>query len=67
MKRRIIVFVQIAMLLLMFFPAAAMADTSNITMSLSKTEASVGDSITASGTTATDDWVPLKVVDGLGI
>jgi len=66
MKRRIIVFVQIAMLLLMFFPAAAMADTSNITMSLSKTEASVGDSITASGTTATDDWVPLKVVDGSG-
>jgi len=66
MKRRIIVFVQIAMLLLMFFPAAAMADTSDITMLLSKTEASVGDSITVSGLSASGDWVVIKVVDQAG-
>jgi hypothetical protein len=67
MKRRIIVFLQIAMLLLMCFPAVAMADdTSTITMSLSKTTAAVGDSITVSGTTASGAWVPLKVVDGAG-
>ncbi len=67
MKRRIIVFLQIAMLLLMCFPAIASADsTPTITMSLSKTTASVGDSITASGTTASGAWVPLKVVDEAG-
>lgn len=67
MKRRMLVFFQIAMLLLMCLPAVAMADNpSAITMSLSKTKASVGDSITASGSTASGAWVPLKVVDGAG-
>ena len=36
------------------------------TMSLSETSARVGDSVTVSGTTSPEAWVPLKVVDGAG-
>ncbi|MDR9787921.1 MAG: S-layer homology domain-containing protein [Peptococcaceae bacterium MAG4] len=34
-----------------------------VTLNLSKTEASVGETVTASGTAAPNAWVPLKVVD----
>lgn len=64
MKRRILIFFQIAMLVLLSIPAAAVAgSTPQIDLSLSKTTASAGDSVTASGTTAADAWVPLKIVD----
>lgn len=64
MKRRILVFFQIAMLVLLSIPAAAVAgSTPQIDLSLSKTAASAGDSVTASGTTALNAWVPLKIVD----
>ena len=49
MKRRLIVFLQITMLLLMCFPAVALADDPP-TMSLGETSARVGDSVTVSGT-----------------
>jgi hypothetical protein len=66
-KRRIIVFLQIALLLMMCFPAVVMADSSpQISVSLSKTTAPVGDSVTVSGTTASGAWVPLKVIDEAG-
>ena len=55
MKRRLIVFLQIAMLLLMCFPAVALADDPP-TMSLSETSARVGDSVTVSGTTSPEAW-----------
>ncbi len=58
---------QIAMLLMMCFPTGAMAEgTSSITMSLNKTGASVGERISASGTTASGAWVAVKAVDGAG-
>jgi hypothetical protein len=67
MKRRILVFFQIAMLVLLSIPAAAVAgSTQQIDLSLSKTNASAGDSVTASGTTTPEAWVPLKVVDEAG-
>lgn len=66
-KRRIAVFLQIALLLLMCFPAVAMAEgTPAINMTLSKTLASVGDNIVVSGTTIPGAWVPLKVIDTAG-
>jgi uncharacterized protein YjdB len=64
MKRRILIFLQIALLLMMYVPAAV-ADSS-IVMSLSKTTASGGDTVTASGTTFPESWVPIKVVDEIG-
>ena len=61
MKRRILVFFQIAMLVLLSIPAAAVAgSTQQIDLSLSKTNASAGDSVTASGTTTPEAWVPSK-------
>jgi hypothetical protein len=66
-KRRIAVFLQIALLLLMCFPAVAVAEgTTAINMTLSKTLASVGDNIVVSGTTIPGAWVPLKVIDQAG-
>lgn len=64
MKLRIVAYLQIALMLLMCVPAMALANTSNDTsLSLSKTAASVGESVTASGTTEPNAWVPLKIVD----
>lgn len=63
MKRRILIFLQIALLMMMYVPAAMAATTS---LSLNKSTASVGDSVTASGTTSPESWVPLKVLDGNG-
>jgi len=61
------VFLQIALLLLMCFPAVAVAEgTTAINMSLSKTMASVGDNIVVSGTATPGAWVPLKVIDQAG-
>ncbi len=66
-QRRIAVFLQIALLLLMCFPAVAKAEgTTAINTSLSKTMASVGDNIVVSGTTTPGAWVPLKVIDTAG-
>lgn len=60
-------FLQIALLLLMCFPAVAVAEgTTAINMTLSKTLASVGDNIVVSGTTIPGAWVPLKVIDTAG-
>ena len=64
MKRRILVFIQIALLLMMYVPAA-IADSS-IVLSLSASTASVGDTVTASGVTSPGAWVPLKVIDSAG-
>lgn len=66
MKLRIAVFLPVTlMLLVMCVPALAIANSSTeISLSLSKTTASVGESVTASGTTAPGAWVPLKVIDG---
>lgn len=66
MKPRIAVFLSVTLILLaMCVPAVAIANGSTeISLSLSKTTASVGESITASGTTAPGAWVPLKVIDG---
>jgi len=48
----------------MCVPATALANTlNNTTLTLSKTAASVGQSVTASGTTEPNAWVPLKVMD----
>ncbi|TEB08064.1 Endo-1,4-beta-xylanase A precursor [Pelotomaculum schinkii] len=63
MKLRIVAYLQIALMLLMCVPAMALANTPNTTLSLSKTTASVNKSVTASGTTEPNAWVPLKVVD----
>ncbi|OPX86464.1 MAG: S-layer protein precursor [Pelotomaculum sp. PtaB.Bin104] len=63
MKLRIVAYLQIALMLLMCVPAMALANTPNTTLSLSKTTASVNESVTASGTTEPNAWVPLKVVD----
>ncbi|MGI6549436.1 MAG: S-layer homology domain-containing protein [Syntrophomonadales bacterium] len=63
MKRRILVFFQIALLLMMYVPAAMAATTS---LSLNKSTAAAGDTVTASGTTSPGAWVPLKVLDGNG-
>ncbi len=55
-----------ALLLLICVPVMALANTSNntnTTLSLSKTAALVGESVTASGTTEPNAWVPLKVMD----
>lgn len=66
MKDRVIVFFQISLLLLLIcVPAASMAgSTPQISLSLNKPAASVGESVAASGTTAQGAWVPLKVIDG---
>ena len=65
-KRRIAVFLQIALLLLMCFPAVAVAEgTTAINMTLSKTLASVGDNIVVSGTTI-PGMGSLKVIDTAG-
>lgn len=61
MKRVVLVFCQIILLLLMYVPAA-WADSS-LSMSLNKTTASVGEIVTVTGTTVPDSWVPIKVVD----
>ena len=59
MKTRIALFL---LILMMFIPAVVAAgSTPEISLSLSKTVAAPGDSVTASGTTS-DTWVPLKVV-----
>lgn len=64
MRLRIGAFLQAAlMLLMMCVPAAAVADTAGITLALDKTSASVGETVTASGTTRSGAWVPLKVID----
>lgn len=59
-----IVFLVIALLLLVCIPITAAADGADISLSLSKNVALVGDSVTASGKTAPNAWVPLKVIDG---
>lgn len=61
MKRVVLVFCQIILLLLMYVPAA-WADSS-ISMSLNKTTASIGEIVAITGTTVPDSWVPIKVVD----
>lgn len=61
MKRIVLVFCQIILLLMMYVPAA-WADNS-ISMSLNKTTASIGEIVTITGTTVPDSWVPIKVVD----
>ncbi len=67
MRLRKAVFFQIALLmLLIFIPAAVAAGTGGIDLSLSTSAAPVGESVTASGKTAQEAWVPLKVVDEAG-
>ena len=66
MRLRIVACLQMALLLLICVPVMALANTSNntnTTLSLSKTAALVGESVTASGTTEPNAWVPLKVMD----
>jgi hypothetical protein len=66
MKFKTVAFIQIVLLLLMVFvPSVAMANISP-TLSLNKTSVSVGTIVTASGKTAPEAWVPLKVVDSAG-
>ena len=55
----------ILMLFMMCVPATLFADTS-ITLNLSKSAATVGESVTASGTANPNAWVPIKVVDSSG-
>ena len=55
------------MLFMMCMPAISAAATStHISLLLSKTNVSVGKTVTASGKTETNAWVALKVVDKLG-
>ncbi len=61
MNRRLVVLLQIALLLLMCVPAIAAAN--GISMELNKSVASVGEIITATGKTAPNAWVPIKVID----
>ncbi|KAF1085776.1 Chitinase A1 precursor [Sporotomaculum syntrophicum] len=61
MNRRLVVFLQIALLLLMCVPAIAAAN--GISMELNKNAASIGESVTVTGKTAPTAWVPIKVVD----
>lgn len=67
MRLKIAVFLQAVLLLLMIcVPAGALANTGDITMMLNKTTVSTGESVTASGVTVPNAWVPLKVIDGSG-
>ncbi len=68
MKLRIVVCLQIALLVLMIcFAAVALANSSSeINLSLSKSSALNGESVTASGTSTANAWVPLKIVDDKG-
>ncbi|NLB53944.1 MAG: S-layer homology domain-containing protein [Syntrophomonadaceae bacterium] len=61
MKRTILVFFQIVLLIMLCVPAA-WADSS-ISISLNKTSASVGEIVSVTGTTSPDSWVPIKVLD----
>ncbi len=58
-------YLQIALMLLMLcVPSISMSNTStDISLLLNKTTAAVGETVTASGTTTPNAWVPLKVVD----
>lgn len=63
MKRGPVVFLQIVLLLLLIcVPAAAAAADEVISLDLSK---GTGDVVTASGKTAPNVWVPLKVIDAV--
>lgn len=61
MRRTILVLCQVVLLILLCVPAA-WADGS-ISMSLDRTEAGPGDAVSASGITAPDAWVPIKILD----
>ncbi|AGK99886.1 stalk domain-containing protein [Desulfoscipio gibsoniae] len=62
MKYKFIVFLQIALLLLCV-PAIAAANGADISLDLSKNAVLVGDTVTASGKTIPNAWVPLKIID----
>ncbi|HBC94287.1 MAG TPA: hypothetical protein DCZ10_15670, partial [Pelotomaculum sp.] len=68
MKPKIAVSFQTALMLLVMWVVFAPTATAStgISLLLSKTAASVGESITASGTTGPNEWVPLKAVDESG-
>ncbi|MDD2554461.1 MAG: S-layer homology domain-containing protein [Desulfotomaculaceae bacterium] len=67
MKLGRIVFLQVLLLLLFCIPAMASADSSpRVSLTLSKTTASVDDDVTVSGETGPNAWVPLKVIDDAG-
>ena len=61
MKRTILAFLQIVLLIMLCVPAA-WADSS-LSISLNKTSASVGEIVSVTGTTSPDSWVPIKVLD----
>ncbi len=61
MNRRLVVFLQIALLLLMCVPAIAAAN--GISMELNKSTALIDEIVTATGQTSPNAWVPIKVVD----
>ena len=61
MKRSILIFFQITLLLMICVPVAWAG--SAISMSLDKTKASGGDVVTATGITLPNSWVPIKVLD----
>ncbi len=64
MKFRRTVWLQITLLLLMLcLPAVAGANSTEISLVLSTSTAAIGESVTASGTTNPNAWVPLKIVD----
>ena len=61
MKRSILIFFQMVLLLMICVPVA-LADSS-ISISVDKTTAEVGETIVVTGKTSPDSWVPIKVVD----
>ncbi|MDH7574058.1 MAG: S-layer homology domain-containing protein [Clostridia bacterium] len=65
MLRKTAVVLLLAVLVLALVPTG-MALAVDVTLSLSRTEASVGDSVTASGEADANTWVAIKVVDAEG-